>query len=56
MLVIILLSFLLEQIKVLYQSGFTDTERAEFRRIVHTNVYQSIRVSPPFYLSWAAET
>jgi hypothetical protein len=55
MLVKIVHSFLPVQIKVLYQSGFTDAERAEFRRIVHTNVYQSVRVSPYFCLTWAVE-
>ncbi|GAQ87162.1 G-protein alpha subunit [Klebsormidium nitens] len=37
-------STIFKQVKVLYQSGFTDAERAEFRRIVHSNVYQSIRI------------
>nr|AHB52757.1 heterotrimeric G-protein alpha subunit [Chara braunii] len=37
-------STIFKQIKVLFQRGFSDEERSDFKKIVHVNVYQSIKV------------
>lgn len=36
-------STLVKQMKVIYMNGFTDDECAQFRDLVHSNVFQAIR-------------